>query len=718
MPEKSEIPDEKKEHILSLIVTECARAIGFDNSNAGELIAQREKALLYAKGEMPDLVMQLAGRSKVVSMDVADAVETALPDLIDIFTGGDDVVSFIPVNEDDVQAAKQEEEYLRQVLFQKNSGWKVCYSAFKDALLTKTGVFAWRWDGEFEPPVEMHSEIGLMDLVKLHAEGTVENVVPGQPGDDGLPTFSCEFTPKNAKGRIVIESIAPEDLAVAADTEALATATYCSVRQRPRAQDLLAMGYDPDIIDGLPPWNNASTQPEMTARDSVDESLIVGASSDAMKQVEVYRHYIRVWEAEEKRFCLYQVLTGGHGFIEKLIDIEEVSRIQLAAITPYIVPHRFYGESVADKLIEIQKIKSSLMRMSLDSGYFALNQRAEIAEDGITADTYNDYLNNDPGMPVRVKRSGTITPLTNGALNYDPLEHLEYFSTVGESRTGIVRNSQGLNPDTLHDTKGGMEILQNNSQKRMRLIARTFAETGYKDFLINLHATIRENGASMRDTVRLRDTWVPIDPSTWRQRDDMVIEIGVGSGGMEHDVMVAGQIGLIQEKLLLAQAEPDGPLINKQNLYESATFAISKFGVKTPEKYISDPAKFTAPPQAGPPPDPALLKVQQDGQLQQQKLQQDGAAKTQELGLKAQKDQHDMQVSAESVALQHQRETQNNNAVLMQKQYQIDMEIQLRREQDAAQLEQSQQQFEAELASKERIATTKISTTQLGGEAG
>lgn len=715
MAEKDELSQDRKDKILELVRMENMRALGFDNVNAGELIQQREKALQYYKGEMTDLVMNLAGRSKVVSLDVADAIETALPDLIDIFTGGDDVVSFMPVNEDDVEAAEQEEAYLRHVVFQRNSGWMVIYEAFKDALMCKTGVFSWRWDGEFEPPSEHHEDASLMDLLRCQSEGTVEDIVRGPDDDQGQPTFSFEFTPKNAKGRIIIESIAPEDLAVATDTKTLATATYVAVRQRPRAQDLIAMGYDKDLVDMLPPWNNASTQPEMYARDTVDESMIVGTSADDLRQVEIYRHYVRYYDEDEGEYCLYQVITGGKGFVNMMIDIEEVSRIQLAAITPYINPHRFYGDSVADKLMEIQKIKTSLMRMSLDSGYFAMNQRMELAEDGMTANTLSDLLANEPGMPIRVKRTGTVKPVSAGALTYDPLQHLEYFSTVAEQRTGIVRNAQGLNPDTLHDTKGGVEILQNNAQKRLRLIARTFAETGYKDFLVNLHATIRENGASMRDTVRLLGKWVNIDPSSWRQRDDMVIEIGVGAGGRDHDIIVGQQLATIQEKLMLAQGEPDGPLIDKQKLFASATWYLQKLGVKSPEKFIGDPSQFQPPPQAAPPPDPNLIKVQGQLQIDQQKAQADMQSKQADAQAKMQQNE----INAQSVALQHEREMQKQQHEAFLKQYQIDAEIELRRQQNAAQLELQREQIAAELASKERIAAqTSMTKTQLGGEPG
>jgi len=685
---REELSDEEKSDLLGDVLAECARSIGFDTSNSGELTEQRERALNYVKGEMPDLVMQLKGRSKVVSTDVADAIETAMPDLIDIFTGSDDVVVFEPVAEDDIEAAQQETDYLNYVLFQRNSGWMVLYTAFKDALTCKTGVFSWRWDGEFEPPAEMQTGKSAMEMLKAGMEGVVSDVTTGEPDDMGQPTFNYEFTPKNAKGRMIIEAIASEDLAVAPDTKSLATATYCCVRSHPRAQELLALGFDPDVIDALPAWTENGTAAEAQARDTVAESQMVGGTTSDMRQVEIYRHYIRKYHADEKEWCLYQVTTGGRGYTNTLIDIEEVSRIQLAAITPFINPHRFYGDSIADKLMEIQKIKSSLMRMTLDNGYFALNQRFEVAENGMNENTLDDLLNNEPGMPVRVRSAGTINAISAGGLNYDPLSHLEYFSTVAEQRTGIVRNAQGLNPDTLHDTKGGLQILANAAQKRLRMIARTFAETGYKDFLLGLHASLREVGASVSQTVRLRGKqFVSVDPSTWRQRDDMTIAVGVGAGGREHDMIVGQQLGMIQEKLIMADQSPDGPLLNKEKVYNAAIFAIKSLGVKSPELYVADPKEFQPP--SPPPPDPKVLEGQAKLQLEQQRLQQDAA-------------------KAASQAQYDQAKLQQEYDLRMAD---IEAKYSFERDKLAAEIELNSSQFEAELAFKrEQVAIDSLTS--------
>src|SRR5205807_4251155 len=101
--------------------------------------------------------------------------------------------------------------------------------------------------------------------------------------------------------------------------------------------------------------------------------------------------------------------------------------------------------------------------------------------DRINESTIGDLLRNEPGVPIRSRTGDAIRPVTAGALGFDAFGALEYFSTVAESRTGIVRNAQGLNPDTLHDTAKGAIALMGNAQQRERLIARIYAETGNKD---------------------------------------------------------------------------------------------------------------------------------------------------------------------------------------------------------------------------------------------
>jgi hypothetical protein len=108
------------EDLLNLVAEEARRSVGWDND--AELTRAREQALNYVKGEMPDVVAP-PNRSQAVSTDIAEAVETILPDLVEIFTGGDDVAVFIPRGAEDEAAARQETDYVNHVIFNENDGW-------------------------------------------------------------------------------------------------------------------------------------------------------------------------------------------------------------------------------------------------------------------------------------------------------------------------------------------------------------------------------------------------------------------------------------------------------------------------------------------------------------------------------------------------------------------------------------------------------------------
>lgn len=679
--------------LLSLVISEQERSIGFELD--ADLTEQREQSLQYYKGEMLD-VPAMTNRSKAVSMDVRDGIQAVIPDLLDIFTGGDDVAVFLPIGEEDEEQAKLETEYVNHVVFNLNDGWSVFNSVILDALQIKTGVFKWWAEEGEQPPDQVFENKTAAEIEMASQDGEIIKVEPVDDyTEDGEPLYEFTLRPPKDEGKICIASLAPEDLTVARDTVRLADATYCCARMRPRAQDLIAQGLDEDLVKSLPEYDTNGDGIVQMARDTVDETVSnQGASNWRMRQVLVFEHYIRIKDKGENK--LYCVLTGGENASAVLLRVEEVSRIQIAAVTPYTVSHRFYGNSMSDMLIDIQRIKSQLQRMTLDSGYFALNQRHEVSDQGANANTVTDLLNNIPGAPVRVARSGTVTPISSPGLNIDTLGQLEYFSTVAEERTGAIRAAQGLNPDTLHDTKGGMLAMLSRSQRRTRMIARTFAETGIKDFFMGVHALVRET-ISKPQRVRLNSKWVDLNPSEWSARNDMSIEIGLGAGGREHDLMVMQQIIELQSQAVQAQGGINGPLVTAENLYNSATRFAEKAGVKTPSLFFSDPKE--AEPKK-PQPDPAMMEMQAKTQLEEQKIQlkaQSDQARLQQDGQKALGDYELKRQQAEFDAAMAQQKSDREFEL---RQYQIDQELMLKREQLAAELDLKREQMAAELELK------------------
>lgn len=677
--------------LLRMVADEARRCIGLGQNGASqELTDDRDRAMRFFKGDVSKEIPSLPNRSSVASSDIADAVNTIKPDLIEIFIGDqEDPLTFQPTGQEDEDQAEQETDYVRHVIFQQNNGFILLNTLFDDALLQKTGVAKYWWEEGSYDDEEVEC-LTAEDLTAIDQDPETEILSYELDADDavdgGIPLYSAKLRKKRG-GRVMIDAVAPEDFGVSADTNYLQKATYCVQRSRPRAQDLIADGVDRELVDQLgEPTQNEETD---ISRDTAGEHSSNGFGSGIgdLRQVEVLEHYIRTLDGDELK--LFKVVTNADRTV--LIDHEEVNRIPYAAITPYMVAHRFYGLSVADLLEEIQKINSVLMRTALDSAYFALNQRMEVSDADANEFTIPDLLMNEPGVPIRSRSGSAVRPIQAGSLNFDVFSALEFFKATAEQRTGIVRNAQGLNSDALHETASGAASLMAAAQKRVRMIARVFAETGIRDLYLGVHALIREHADDhKRGVVRLRGGWSDIDPTSWGNRCDMKIEVGIGSGGRDAELLTMQAQKMLMESIVQAQGGASGPVVTMDNIYAFAKRFLSKSGSKTPELFVTDPA--TAQP-AAPAPDPVAMEIQAKQQMQAMEIQgrqqieqmkAQGEAQTQlakaqtEVEIARLKAESDLTLQREKMAMEDAFRREQGQAELALKREEMDMEFRIK----------------------------------------
>ena len=111
----------------------------------GNLSSQRKKSLEYYMGE--PLGTEIDGRSQVVSTDVADTIETILPNLLRIFTASHQVVKCEPVKAEDVALAEQATNYINYIFNKDNNGFSQFYIlGLKMLLIEKNGIVKVYWD--------------------------------------------------------------------------------------------------------------------------------------------------------------------------------------------------------------------------------------------------------------------------------------------------------------------------------------------------------------------------------------------------------------------------------------------------------------------------------------------------------------------------------------------------------------------------------------------
>ena len=107
--------DEQKLKVI--LEAEIDDAIGYVET---ETVEQRTKAINYYNRY--EYGNEIDGRSKIVTGEVAEVVDGALPQLMRIFTGSDELGRFEPRMPGDEEFAKQATELTNYVFFNDNDG--------------------------------------------------------------------------------------------------------------------------------------------------------------------------------------------------------------------------------------------------------------------------------------------------------------------------------------------------------------------------------------------------------------------------------------------------------------------------------------------------------------------------------------------------------------------------------------------------------------------
>jgi hypothetical protein len=499
-------------------------------------------------------------------------------------------------------------------------------------------------------------------------------------------------------GCAVVENVPPEEFGVSRNQRnvMLRDCDYCFHEVKRTEAELIAAGYDKAQVKALPDYAGGGGEEEI-ARDTVDESSLEGqeALNKANRLIRVTEHYIVMDYEGDGKPSRYRVTTGGSGgeILKRKGKPEIVpDMVRFASMTPIIMPHRFTGRSVADLVMDIQRINTALLRQVLDNIYFANNQRLEISEDGATKDTIDDVLSNRVGGIIRTRRIGSVAPIPNQPIGSFVFPMLEYMDSKREWRTGVTRQGQGLDPNALQNV-GEKAVLdaQSAARAKTKLLARIFAETGVKEMFWLLHMTIRQN-ASQAETVKLRNQWVDINPQEFRQRDDLTINVGLGTGSKEQEIMILREIMQIQGNAITSPKMSG--LAGPQQVYNTVKQMTRKAGLNSPDPFFTDPSKTPQPP---PEPSPEEKKAMAEMQMKGQELQMKQQASMadaqmrqsqaqQDMAMQQAKAQQDAALQREKFTLdaQLQREQMQSDAQL--KQMQIDAEMALKRDQLAAEL--------------------------------
>lgn len=652
-------PTKKKQmtetELLSVVGQEVKQALGKMDT---KLSNERLQAMKYYLG---DKVGNLAppeaeGRSTIVSMDVADTVEWILPSLIRIFCSGDDAVEFKPRKPNDVAGAQQATDWANYVFYVQNEGFIKLHDWFKDALLQKAGILKTWWDDSEDITTEEYENITIEELTLMMQDGTVEPIQQSQ-NPDGTYNVKVKKTVNSA--HVCIENVPPEEWLVsrkARDSKRIFSCHHLLLRS---VTELKERGYK-NVDNLMSDDTTVEFSQEAIERQSDTNEFTYGSqfmqpADPSMRLVWITESYLQVDYDGDGLAEWRKVVHCGN----VLLDNEEIDEHPFSIITPIKMPHKLIGRSVADMVMDLQDIKTALMRQFVDNMYIQNNPRLYVDETQKV--NIDDLLDARVGGIVRGKGPNGVTPIAIAPLSPYTFNLLEYIDSVKEGRTGVNSAFQGLDADTLAKTATGVNQLVSAAQSRIELIARIFAETGVKDLfrkILKLSAQYQQQ----QQMIRLRDTFVPVDPRAWKTQYDMQVNVGLGNGNKDQ---IAGHIMNIMN--VQKEAMQGGlPIVGPKQIYNAASKLVNNTGFKNGDDFFVDPDSPQGQQmmqQHAQQPNPAMMKIQADTQMKGAEIQ----ANTQVEGAKIQSHQ---QMHADKMAMEIQKA---HNDMAIQK-YKIDQE--------------------------------------------
>ena len=576
--------------LKSIIESEIDDSIGYVETDT---VAERQEALEYYLRE--PYGNEVEGKSQIVTGEVAEVVDGALPQLIRVFTSTDGVVEFQPVNDGDEPFAQQATEYCNWVFYRDNDGFLILHNWFKDALLQKTGIVKAYWDEKIDVNKETYENLSDDDLMMLMQDEDLEVVaqeteeeinevtdpMTGQVFQNITREHKVKVKRTKKNGRVVVENVPPEEFLISKRARTIQDSPFVAHRRMMTRSELIAMGFKKDIVETLQSGDTLEFSPDRIARYSRGEQPnSMGSQDESMEVVEVYECYIKVDYNNDGIAELRRVVYASNEVLEDM----ECDYIPFHSLCPIPIPHKFYGQSLADRALDLQLIKSTVLRQMLDNLYLTNNYRVGAVEGQVNLD---DLLTSTAGGVVRMKNPNAIVPLTVQPTTSGSFPMLEYLDGVQARRTGVSDSQNGIDPNILQNvTAAAVSAMSQSSAGKLELIARIFAETGVKSLFKGILHLLCKYQDKER-LVRINGKFVPFNPREWNDQYNVSINVGLGTGTRQEQLTTMQMI-LQKQEQIIQQYGLSNPLVNLMQYRNTLAKFINMAGFKDAAQFMNE----------------------------------------------------------------------------------------------------------------------------------
>ena len=634
------------DEIVSLVQREYRRS-GSDYDTS--ISKQREQSYRYYYG-LP-FGNERLGFSRHVSMDVFEAVEDVKAELLDTFTSGPKVLRFEEEMEGDQAGADDATDYVHAIFYNQNRGYNILKDVIHDGLVAKIGCVKYCWYERVRVTPESFTDVPAEQLPVLLSQGDIEDwkitderkergQIPTQlgPVEQVVTLVSGEITRRETVGQVKIEALAPENIVIdSAATDPAEARRIIIVYPDKSKGELVAEGYDPDLVESLSTTAHESLDRSRHARHSIDSSWLPDdrAGEDDNALVDVLEAFFDIDMDGDGIPETWKFTIAGN----VLLDKERVSRKPVHFWTPYRIPHKTIGLSLADITMDIQRTNSGLIRGVVDN-VFLTNTSMKIADLSIIRNP-RDLIDNPIGAVINSPDPQAVSIVPQPQVNPATFNALGMLLEQKTGRTGLSKlpAQQVVSHQNSEDM---INTLMAEGKARIAEMARSFAETFLKPLFVDVYNIGVEYGQVVG--IATDTGYRVLDPSTFKPvRNNMKIAVALTA-----DERAKRAQALMNTYQTLSQDPQMSPLFGVEEKYALLTDFFESIGTGSP-RYLKNPMT--------PKGQQAMQQAAQQAQMQQQAQAQGMQAQMALVSAQIAKLQAQAQELAENISIKREENT-------------------------------------------------------------
>lgn len=401
------------------------------------------------------------------------------------------------------------------------------------------------------------------------------------------PRYYGSVTYEVTSEGVRIEYVPFEEVIIEPTARSIKDSNYIGHRTRQSKDDLLQMGFDPEVVESL---NSGSSDIEAGVISNVrtnnlnplNVSDVVSTGDERSDRIWLHENYLKT-SLINGRLEILQIFTVN----DEILEINRVNEFPFETMTPFPTPGSVWGESVFDITKDVQDLNTTLVRGMIDNIMNANFRRYEAIKGQYDRES---LLNNRPGAVVEVMTQGAVTPFPYHQLPQGIDSLLGYINGKKEERTGVSKVGQGLDPNVFKNdnAQGTVQMVMSAAQNRLRMVARNIAQRGMMSLMGSIYNLIRQNGKKPI-TVETANGIVSLDPRKLPARNELIVSVAVGDGERKE------RAASLQSLMMAMQNPAMQQFIQPNNAFYLAGQMFESMGIFDTENYLTPLDKIPAP---------------------------------------------------------------------------------------------------------------------------